>query len=275
MEQGAHDPEDSKYGDCYSFSIPELRLCTAIPKEVLGALFVETYEVPEISTASILYSREDRDIVLDAGGGIGFVASIISGLADYIVIVEPIQAMHKIIRANMLANNRTNFLLLDGAVGPEAKTVQFEERYLPYASSLEKSGALDPVKSTYPVVVRPINDLILEYGINAIQLDVEGAEADILPMLEYRPLRKLAIEMHPHLMGSAKCSELLGFPARAGMKLVSLAPPKAFPDKCYVVGFAREPIARRIRSRPGRGAASIIGRWTDMEGEPDAPAAQP
>ena len=49
-------------------------------------------------------------------------------------------------------------------------------------------------------------------------MDIEGGEGDLVPLIDWSGVRKLAIELHPELLGAAGMKAILATLAAAGFE---------------------------------------------------------
>jgi len=209
-----------------------------VPLHSIKCLFADQYEGLETRLIGMFYGQDKGDRVLEAGGGIGWTSSLIAQRVEHITVFEPLPEFVPLIQHNLELNRVTNYTIRQGALGAGTGKREFACRDLPYASSLAGMGK-DSIKEEFEVDVFDINEVIKETRANCVQLDVEGAEAEIITRLDFTPLYKFAVEMHPHILGEDVCSGLIQLVNAQGLFPLIINGWKQFPNQCYVIGFAR------------------------------------
>ena len=255
---------------CTQFALPDYGVELVVPMTTLAGLFVENYESVEAAIVHLMYGKDPDDVVLEAGGGVGFISLLIaqSGIRR-LVTFEPQPFYNKVLIHNLELNNAEGVEVRRAALGVGKSTAEFSVRYLPYASALEGIPSHDYVRETIEVEVVDVGEEIQEYGANALHLDVEGSEAEILMAIDLAPIRKVVVEMHSHVLGASVCTLIIKRLSDAGLEPCLLGNSPAYPNKCYALGFARHDIAERIRGAGGYGPIQVITGWEFHEGGED------
>lgn len=187
----------------------------AITMPIRKDIFFGEYESKE---ADLVTKRlESDDVVMEIGAGIGFLSALcakVTGSERVFAyeanpqLMEVIKFVHQI---NGVAPSIHNVLLGEGEA---ERTFWLEKDY--WASSLIK-GSVDAT----PIKVGQIdlNQEIERIKPSFLIIDIEGGEYDLLRQACLDPVRKIVIELHPHALGYARISEMLGWLFAAGFAL--------------------------------------------------------
>lgn len=130
------------------------------------------YEQDEIDMAARLFQPTDR--ILLAGCGSGLLAATIAATVkpSLLVCLEPNRSLSQLVRENVRVNGEPLYII-DGAVGSDPGTTRLGGGD---CWATNRTGV--DVGEEVPVIA--LNDLIYAYGLNALCLDIEGAEYDLL-----------------------------------------------------------------------------------------------
>jgi len=180
------------------------------------ALYAERYERGE--ARCVLLRLAPNDVVLEVGAGTGFLSTLCAlrvGSAR-VTAVEANPALLPRIRATHAANGVAP-ALVHGVLAREAGEAELFVAREFVASSLRDPGAAatrDPVR----VPRLAVNELLGHVAPSCLVIDIEGGEAELLPAIDWRGVRKLILELHPHVIGEAKTRELLALLAAQGLR---------------------------------------------------------
>jgi FkbM family methyltransferase len=142
----------------------------------------------------------------DIGANVGFftvIAARFLGPAGRIFCFEPLPTNHQQIRHNATLNGFTNIEIVETALGNIDGEASFWTSAEPTWGKLVSTGKVpDKMTGEIKVPVRRLDGIIAESGLvppDAIKIDVEGAEVDVLlgameTLRRYRP--RLLIELH-------------------------------------------------------------------------------
>ncbi len=172
--------------------------------ELQRAVYAERYERGE---ARCLLRRLARDdVVLEIGAGIGFLATLCAqrvGSAR-VTACEANPALLPALRATFARNGVAPTLVL-GVVAESAGSAQLFVTSQFTASSTHPRG--DATAVLVPRIA--VNDLLRERRPTLLVMDVEGGESELLPAIDWTGVRKLVLELHPDVIGAARCRELV------------------------------------------------------------------
>jgi FkbM family methyltransferase len=218
-----------------------------VPLMTLVTLFVDLYESNEKALVETVYDKTDR--VLEAGSGTGYITRAIGQLAEFVCSVEGLGDYVALAKENCGFAGLTNVVLLHGALGTTDGPATFHRYSVPYASSTLP----DPRMRETTLLDIPgysLDGLVAKYDINALHLDLEGAEWQILLESNLAPINKVTLEMHPYIYGEERASHLLGFLRDAGFEAALISGAEWYPDRTYVVTLARPEMVPTLLERP-------------------------
>lgn len=166
----------------------------------------ETYEQDELDILQVTIDEEDA--ILELGAGIGFISSfacfINPNISYYAVEANP-QLIPQL-RLNHKLNNIkipiVNCVLNHG--GSDMIKFYLEENFWS-SSTIRRSDDAREVL----IKCEDLNEFIIRSGINFLICDIEGGESDIIAKLDFTPISKILIEVHPHVIGEKQVSELI------------------------------------------------------------------
>ena len=187
----------------------------AITPPILKDIFFGVYESKEAELVRMKIAA--NDVVMEIGAGIGFLSTLSAKVvgSERVFAYEANPQLMDVIRhvheLNQVAPTVSNVLLGEGE---GERTFWLERDY--WASSLIQGS-----KDATPIRVRQID---LNQEIQRIQpsfmiLDIEGGEYEFLRHARLDSIRKMVIEVHPHVLGYTRISEMLGWLFAAGFAL--------------------------------------------------------
>ena len=187
----------------------------AITPPILKDIFFGVYESKEAELVKKKISADD--VVMEVGAGIGFLSALCAKVAGnervfaYEANPQLMEVVKQVHHLNQVAPTVSNVLLGEGE---GERTFWLEKDY--WASSLIQ-GSQDAI----PIRVRQID---LNQEIQRVQpsfmiLDIEGGEYEFLRHAQLGPIRKIVIEVHPHVLSYRQISEMLGWLFAAGFAL--------------------------------------------------------
>lgn len=167
------------------------------------AIIFGTYEANERNL--IVQTLSSDDIVLELGGGIGVTSLTCCGRlggSAHVHVVEANPALAPVIAANYRLN-RLQPNLLVGTIGRTAH-LHVNDRY-ESTSIFARDGAIKTVETNRV----DLQDLIDSIQPTYLICDIEGAEVEAFADVELKSVRKLLIEMHPHIVGMESVSKII------------------------------------------------------------------
>jgi FkbM family methyltransferase len=180
------------------------------------ALYAERYERGEARCVRLRLAPDD--VVLEVGAGAGFLSTLCAlrvGSAR-VTAVEANPALLPRIRATHAANGVAP-ALVHGVLAREAGEAELFVAREFVSSSLRDPGAAEQ-RAPVRVPRLAVNELLGRVAPTCLVIDIEGGEAELLPAIDWRGVRKLILELHPHVIGEAKTRELLALLAAQGLR---------------------------------------------------------
>ncbi|MEM6305007.1 MAG: FkbM family methyltransferase [Pseudomonadota bacterium] len=142
------------------------------------------------------------DVVLELGGGIGYMSTLVATKRD-VKSVHSFEANPHLIpyiRQVHAANGVTNAEVTNALLGPRKGSADFYVRDPMLGSSLEVlEGEVDP--PSVKVDVLNAGTVFKDIAPNVLICDIEGAEMDLIPQLPLKGLRAAILETHPQWIG--------------------------------------------------------------------------
>ena len=158
------------------------------------------YEDKETDAA--LRVVREGDVVLEVGGGIGYMSTLVASKRA-IASVHSFEANPHLIpyiRQVHAANGLTNAHVTHAVLGAEKGTADFYVRGNLLSSSLSVMEN-EVAPSSTRVDVLDANAVMRDIGATVLICDIEGAEVDLIPALDLSGLRAAIVELHPQWIG--------------------------------------------------------------------------
>jgi len=207
-------------------------VCTArekMPKSVRTSIFKGTHESHERYLVAKYLKPGDR--VLEIGAATGLVSLICAKHcgAENVLSYEANEEMEALIRENFSLNSWQPNLVMK-AVTVDGADVSFFISDNVYSSSLiDRSDTIDGKQVT--VVSDAFEKIIEEFKPTALVMDVEGAEIDLLGNVDLGGVKKVIVELHPHITGQDVTDGLENRLAGLGFKNIETAHKTVFYQK--------------------------------------------
>jgi FkbM family methyltransferase len=161
------------------------------------------YEEGEIDIIQQKLSKTDR--VMEIGAGLGFISTFCAKVAGsgnvFSFEANPlnIQIAKLVYQKNKVLPNLQNALLSDSEC-----SIDFPiNRKRLLASSLLKASS-ESVK----VPQLNINEVIKDVKPTFLIMDIEGAEYDVIRIMQFQSIQKIQVELHPAILGDVKIEEI-------------------------------------------------------------------
>ncbi|HEY8119848.1 MAG TPA: FkbM family methyltransferase [Myxococcota bacterium] len=177
------------------------------------ALYAERYERGEARCVSLRLAPDD--VVLEIGAGAGFLSTLCALRigAERVTAVEANPALLPRIRATHAANGVAPEVV-HGVLGRKRGEAELFVTREFVSSSLAGRPNAEPVRVPRIAVA----ELLRRVAPSFLIVDIEGGEAELLPEIDWTGVRKLLLELHPHVIGEARVSELLRLLAARGFR---------------------------------------------------------
>jgi len=194
---------------------------TLCSNNVLQLLFSGNYEKTEREIVSSCFTPTDR--VIEIGAGIGAVTTRIAervGTGN-ILAVEANNDLIPIAEDTAAANGfpvpvRHGVVVNMNGQGGQAQSASFNINSDFLASSLLETG------STVSLIQVPklgFASLVEGHRANALCIDIEGGEIELLKSADLSMIDKIVVEIHPAVVGNAACSECIADLVSVGFEI--------------------------------------------------------
>ena len=190
------------------------------PEIIRGALRValrdNLYEAKETNAAMRTVRAGDR--VIELGAGIGYMSTLVAKKrgVESVHCFEANPHLIDYIRSVHDANNVTNATVTNAILGKRKGKADFYVRNKLTASSLEKMEGKG-ISSVETIDVLNAAHVFDEIKPTVLIADIEGAEVDLIPLLDLSNLRAAIIELHPQWIGPAGVNIVMQAFMDAGM----------------------------------------------------------
>jgi FkbM family methyltransferase len=161
------------------------------------------FEFERLTRELLLEALQPGDVVIDVGAHVGIVtlqAARHVGPDGHVHSVEPTPVNADMLRRNIEANDLSNVSVHNCAAGSESGTAVLHQMGLTYLNSLVGANPYSSEAPSVEVPVRRLDDLVAG-RVDAIKIDVEGAELDVLQgaerVLGENPHLTLCVEWNP------------------------------------------------------------------------------
>lgn len=141
------------------------------------------------------------DVWLDAGAHVGYATLALAPLVQRVVAYEPDPGNAAILKQNVAALG--NVTVVQAALvgnGDATRTL--------HVNRLANTGShsFHVTRGRVPVVVKAANvaRAMTRHGVNAVKMDVEGAEAELVPAIDWSGVREVVLEFHFNALKDAR-----------------------------------------------------------------------
>lgn len=202
MDQTVSEPQDvntEHFVTSRGLQFPRDR--QVLSRRIISSLRSDGYELKE--SAAILKLLREDDRILEVGGGIGYMSTLMAANRPkaQVFSFEANPNLIPYIREVHATNNVTNASITHALLGKEDGSTTFYVRKNLLASSLDKSPE-ENIISEATVDVLNVNTVLEDLKPNILVCDIEGAEADLIPMMDLSGFRGALIELHPQWIGA-------------------------------------------------------------------------
>lgn len=139
-------------------------------------------------------SLQAKDRWLDLGAHVGYFSVRIANQVGVVIAVEPEPMNVKHLRENLALNWANNVTVVPvAAVAGSEKTVELGlGRTFTYTHKVGHTRGRQHIE----VPARNVNDLVHDFEINKIKMDVEGLEFNLLSQLDFGTIEEIILEWH-------------------------------------------------------------------------------
>lgn len=179
------------------------------------AIFGGYYEGAELRTVKSKLDGNDR--VMEIGTGIGFISSYCARLigSERVFTFEANPALEPYIRQLYALNSVAPTLeicLLSDRIGEQTFYV---EKDFWMSSTIRVNSDARPIQ----VPMKLLNEEIERIDPTFLILDIEGGEFDLFRYIDFRNIRKIAIELHTAILGREKAEFVKSVMAKHGFQV--------------------------------------------------------
>lgn len=161
------------------------------------------YEEAEFSVVS--KHIDDKDIVLEIGTGMGFLSAYCAKIigSDKVFTFEA-NPENILVAKKVFKKNQVNPFLENAILGSTQGTQKF-----PVNNKSRLASTLLKQSNSYAdIPVLNLNELISKIKPTFLLMDIEGAEYDIINIINFQSIRKIQVELHPELLGKHKTDDI-------------------------------------------------------------------
>lgn len=146
---------------------------------------------------------QPNDVVLEIGTGLGFIASYCSKVVgDAHVHSFEANPLNLAVAVTVFAKNGVHPVASNALLGEKKEIISFPvDRKNRLASSVLKQQ-----EETASVPMLELNEEISRIQPTYLIMDIEGAEYDIIRIINFQSIRKVQMEIHPAIIGREKCN---------------------------------------------------------------------
>ncbi len=191
-----------------------LDLGAEMSKAARRLLYSERYERGE--SRCVILTLTPDDVVLEVGSGIGYLSALCalrlgSGrVHTYEANPDLIPVIVRNHSLNGVSPSVSNAMLADQT----GVTRFFPAENFFSSTGVETSSAPPGIQ----VATLSVREELARIRPTFVLMDIEGGESSLVPLIDWTGVRKLAIELHPHLLGEAGVNRVLGQLASAGFR---------------------------------------------------------
>lgn len=177
---------------------------TGLTIPILEVLEAGSYEAPE--SRIVRHAIHPTDTVLELGTGLGYLAALCTKVVgdSRVHTYEANPALGPVIQNNFRLNDvapRLNICML----GEENGSITFYVMKNFWSSSTIKRH---PKAKAIQVPMKRFNDELARLQPSFLIIDIEGGEQDFIRYARLDGVRKVCIELHPHVIGAAAVAEV-------------------------------------------------------------------
>lgn len=175
-------------------------------------LYSERYERGESRCVILALARED--VVLEVGAGIGYLSALCALRlgSEKVHTYEANPKLIPVIARNHRLNGVTPCVFNAMLAGQTGTT-----RFFPAENFFSSTGVVtDSALPGIDVPTLSVREEFARIRPTFVLMDIEGGESSLVPLIDWTGVRKLAIELHPHLLGAAGMKQVLSQLESAG-----------------------------------------------------------
>jgi FkbM family methyltransferase len=180
------------------------------------SLWKLNYEGGELEIVSKTLNPED--IILELGTGLGLLSAYVAkkiGDQNVYTFEANSQLKDRIELLYQMNNVHPNieFKILDKGNGFEKFYVEPNDIWSSSKLGISKTSKLISIEKL------DINEFIKKYQPTYLIMDIEGAEADLIPHIQFESIKKIQVEIHTKFIGSNQTQNLIEILEKNGFRL--------------------------------------------------------
>lgn len=176
----------------------------SFPMDMVARFFLHEYENLERIVIYQMYDADD--VVIEAGAGSGITGLCILRTGAKLTAFEPQEEYMNHAASLYATNGFEDVDVLGAALAGQTGTVKLVTDKIPWDATI--MTASDAEVGIY-VPCMGVNEAIDKFGANALHLDVEGAELEIMKVLDFSKINKFSLEVHPSMIGLSSYSDII------------------------------------------------------------------
>ena len=185
-----------------------------ISESLRKTLYFGRYEVDE---ARIIHDKLAMDdIVLELGAGIGYLSALCAKRIgnERVYAFEANPNLEKVIRKTYALNAVQPALAMAALGHRPGKTSFFLEHNFWSSSTVKRSADATAID----VEMRDLNSEISRLSPTFLICDIEGGETELFSAIDFAGIRKLCVELHPHVVSNIALNGVLRKILEAGFE---------------------------------------------------------
>ena len=209
----------------------------AFPMDMLARFFLHEYENLERIVIYEMY--DENDIVIEAGSGSGITGLCILRTGAKLIAYEPQEKFLNHAASLYAMNGYLDVDVIGAAIASETGGVTLTIDQVHWDATIMDTISKD---KGIEVPCIGVNEAIAKHGANALHIDVEGAECNIVDALDLSKTNKFSAEIHPSMIGYESYDDIIKPKLeRAGFEMVCEAGKKRnYPTHNWVEGWKRK-----------------------------------
>ncbi len=193
----------------------KLELGDHVTPEIRRDIYAERYERGEARW--LMWELEPDDVVMEIGSGMGFISTLCALRlgSERVFTYEANPTLIPVVEATYRLND-VEPQLANAVLGEGDGSVEFfvEDDFV--ASSVHRRS--DDAKAV-SVPKLDINKEIARVEPTFMVVDIEGAEHELVPLVDWKPIQKVIIDLHPHVIGDEKTDAVLAVLTDSGFEI--------------------------------------------------------
>jgi FkbM family methyltransferase len=193
----------------------KLELGDHVTPEIRRDIYAERYERGEARW--LVWELEPDDIVMEIGAGMGFISTLCALRlgSDRVFTYEANPALIPVVEAAYELNDVRPTLVNAVLAAGEGSVEFFVEEDFVASSVHRRSDHATPVSVPKIDINREIERIQPTFMV----VDIEGAEEELVPLVDWAPIHKVIIDLHPHVIGDEKTANVLAVLTDSGLEV--------------------------------------------------------